>query len=66
VSALGTARRGNRTMARITGAAHSMRPYDSAYDELITRAGDEVAGAPQGVAAARALEVAVAVRACDG
>jgi hypothetical protein len=47
VSALGTARRGSRAMARITGAAHSVRPYDSAYEELIARAGDEIVAPPE-------------------
>ena len=50
-------------MANITGGERSTRPYDSAYDELITRAGDD--GAPQGCAAARSLEVAVGVLASE-
>ena len=61
MSTLDTARLTSRTMATITGAAHTMRPHDSALKDLLTRAGEELAGAPQGVAAARGLELAVGV-----
>lgn len=63
---LDTARLNARTTAAITGGRAHHVPYDSACDDLCTRAAEELVGATNGSGAAQAIERASEVLACEG